>query len=230
MDKPCILLIEDDPSIARLETDYLEIEGFEVVHCADGRKGLEMALQNAWSLIILDLMLPGMDGFEICRKLRDHIDVPMLVVSARSDDIDKIRALGLGADDYVTKPFSPAELVARVKSHLKRYHRLAGKLAEADEITSGSLTIHLRSRRVHLGGIEIDLTTKEFDLLAFLAGHPDIVFSREQLFERIWGADNYGDIGTIAVHIQKIRKKIEADPSSPQYIETVWGAGYRFRR
>jgi DNA-binding response OmpR family regulator len=230
MDKPRILIIEDDPSIARLETDYLEIEGFEVVHCADGRKGAELALQNIWDLIILDLMLPGMDGFEICRRLRDPIDVPLLVVSARSEDIDKIRALGLGADDYITKPFSPAELVARVKSHLKRYQRLAGKLSESDEITSGSLTIHLRSRRVHLSGTEIDLTTKEFDLLAFLAGHPDIVFSREQLFERIWGADNYGDIGTIAVHIQKIRKKIETDPSSPQYIETVWGAGYRFRR
>ncbi len=230
MSKPRILIIEDDPNIARLETDYLEIEGFEVLHCADGRQGLDIALQNPWDLIILDLMLPGMDGFEICRRLREQIEIPMLVVSARSEDIDKIRALGLGADDYVTKPFSPAELVARVKSHLKRYQRLAGKSVEVEEIIVGSLTIHLRSRRVHVAGSEIPLTSKEFELLVFLASHPDIVFSREQLFEKIWGMDNFGDIGTIAVHIQKIRKKIETDPASPKFIETVWGAGYRFRR
>lgn len=230
MSEPRILIIEDDSSIARLETDYLEIEGFQVTHCADGRQGLDIALQNPWDLIILDLMLPGIDGFEICRRLRDQLEIPVLVVSARSEDIDKIRALGLGADDYVTKPFSPAELVARVKSHLKRYLRLAGKTAESDEITSGSLTIHLRSRRVHVAGTEIALTSKEFELLVFLASNPDIVFSREHLFEKIWGMDNYGDIGTIAVHIQKIRKKIEADPASPQFIETVWGAGYRFCR
>lgn len=230
MHKARILIIEDDPSIARLETDYLEIEGFHVTHCADGPQGLEMALQNTWDLIVLDLMLPGMDGFEICRRLREPVDIPLLVVSARSEDIDKIRALGLGADDYITKPFSPAELVARVKSHLKRYQRLAGKAVEVDEITTGALTIHLRSHRVHLSGTEIALTSKEFELLVFLASHPDIVFSREQLFEKIWGMDNYGDIGTIAVHIQKIRKKIEADPGAPQFIETVWGAGYRFKR
>lgn len=230
MSKSRILIIEDDPSIARLETDYLEIEGFHVTHCADGKKGLDTALQNPWDLIILDLMLPGMDGFEICRRLRDQIEIPLLVVSARSEDIDKIRALGLGADDYVTKPFSPAELVARVKSHLKRYQRLAGKTAEIDEITAGTLTIHLKSRRVHVSGHEIVMTAKEFELLVFLASNPDIVFSREQLFEKIWGLDNYGDIGTIAVHIQKIRKKIELDPASPQFIETVWGAGYRFTR
>lgn len=230
MYKSRVLIIEDDPSIARLETDYLEIEGFDVTHCTDGRQGLDIALQTPWDLIILDLMLPGMDGFEICRRLREKLDIPMLVVSARSEDIDKIRALGLGADDYVTKPFSPAELVARVKSHLKRYQRLAGKAAEADEIIAGTLSIHLRSHRVHVAGVEIPLTSKEFELLVFLASHPDIVFSREQLFEKIWGLDNYGDIGTIAVHIQKIRKKIEADPASPRFIETVWGAGYRFSR
>ncbi len=230
MSKAHILIIEDDASIARLEIDYLEIEGFQVTHCPDGKRGLETALQGPWDLIILDLMLPGMDGFEICRRLRDQLEIPLLVVSARSEDIDKIRALGLGADDYVTKPFSPAELVARVKSHLKRYQRLAGKTVEIDEITTGSLTIHLRSHRVHVAGLEIQLTSKEFELLVFLASNPDIVFSREQLFEKIWGMDNYGDIGTIAVHIQKIRKKIEADPSSPHFIETVWGAGYRFNR
>lgn len=230
MSKQRILIIEDDPSIARLETDYLEIDGFHVTHCADGKQGLDAALQNPFDLIILDLMLPGMDGFEICRRLRERLETPMLVVSARSEDIDKIRALGLGADDYVTKPFSPAELVARVKSHLKRYQRLVGKAAETDEITAGSITIHLRSHRVHLAGVEIPLTAKEYELLVFLASNPDIVFSREQIFEKIWGMDSYGDIGTIAVHIQKIRKKIETDPSSPTFIETVWGAGYRFNR
>ncbi len=230
MSKQHILIVEDDPSIARLETDYLEIDGFHVTHCADGKLGLETALQNPFDLIILDLMLPEMDGFEICRRLREQLETPMLVVSARSEDIDKIRALGLGADDYITKPFSPAELVARVKSHLKRYHRLVGKSAELDEITAGSMIIHLRSHRVHVAGMEVPLTAKEYELLVFLASNPDIVFSREQLFEKIWGMDNYGDIGTIAVHIQKIRKKIEADPSAPTFIETIWGAGYRFNR
>lgn len=229
MNNPRILIIEDDPSIARLERDYLEIEGFTVVHQLDGAKGLELALRESWDLLILDLMLPGLDGFEICRQLRNKVDVPLLVVSARVEDIDKIRALGLGADDYVTKPFSPAELVARVKSHLRRYQRLSGKTSETEELVSGNLTIHLRSRRVHVSQSEITLTTKEFDLLAFLASNPDIVFSREQLFEKIWGMDNYGDIGTIAVHIQKIRKKIEEDPANPKFIETVWGAGYRFK-
>lgn len=230
MAREMILLIEDDPSIARLETDYLEIEGFGVIHSSDGRKGLELALQQPWDLIILDLMLPGMDGFELCRRLREKLVVPMLVVSARSEDIDKVRALGLGADDYITKPFSPAELVARVKSHLKRYKRLSARPADSDEITAGALVIHPRARRVHVGGTEALLTAKEFELLLFLASNPDIVFSREQLFEKIWGLDSYGDVGTIAVHIQKIRKKIEEDPSNPRYIETVWGAGYRFNR
>lgn len=228
MNKPHILIVEDDPSIARLETDYLEIDGFQVTHCADGKTGLETAQKNPFDLIILDLMLPGMDGFEICRRLRETLETPLLIVSARSEDIDKIRALGLGADDYITKPFSPAELVARVKSHLKRYQRLVGKAVESEEITTGPMTIHLRSHRVHIAGVEVPLTSKEYELLVFLASNPDIVFSREQLFEKIWGLGNFGDIGTIAVHIQKIRKKIEADPSSPKFIETIWGAGYRF--
>jgi len=225
-----ILLIEDDLSIARLERDYLEIEGYQVTHATDGLQGLEFALKATWDLIIIDLMLPGLDGFEICRQLRAELDIPLLVVSARSEDIDKIRALGLGADDYVTKPFSPAELVARVKSHLKMYQRLVSKTSDLSEINCGNLTIQLKSHRVFIDNKEITLTTKEFELLYFLASNPDIVFSREQIFERIWSVDNYGDIGAVAVYIQKIRKKIEKDPTEPEFIETVWGAGYRFAR
>lgn len=230
MAKAQILLIEDDPSIARLERDYLEIEGYQVTHATDGRQGLEFALKANWDLIVIDLMLPGLDGFEICRQLRAELDIPFLVVSARSEDIDKIRALGLGADDYMTKPFSPAELVARVKSHLRMYQRLVSKSIDSDEINSGSLSIHQKSHRVFVDNKEVLLTTKEFELLYFLASNPDIVFSREQIFERIWRMDNYGDIGAVAVYIQKIRKKIEKDPADPLFIETVWGAGYRFAR
>lgn len=230
MSKSRILIIEDDPDIARLETDYLEIEGMLVAHAADGRIGLEMAQKQSWDLILIDVMLPGMDGFELLKKLRDDTEIPMLMVSARSEDIDKIRALGLGADDYVTKPFSPSELVARVKAHLKRYQRIAGKQQEQEEIVIGSMVIHCRSHRVFVDGKEITLTTKEFELLHFLASNADIIFNRDQLFERIWGSDNYGDIGTVAVHIQKIRKKIEQDPSNPRYVETVWGAGYRMNK
>jgi DNA-binding response OmpR family regulator len=228
MDKLRILIIEDDVNIARLEQDYLEIEGFIVNVINNGAAGLKTAMQNQWDLIILDLMLPGIDGFELCKKLRDQMNIPMLVVSARSEDIDKVRAFGLGADDYLTKPFSPAELVARVKSHIKRYHRLLGVTEKTDEITYAGLVINTKSHRVYINGHEVSFTSKEFELLVFLASHPDIVFSREQLFDKLWGPDYYGDIGTIAVHIQKIRKKIETDPSNPRYIETVWGAGYRF--
>jgi DNA-binding response OmpR family regulator len=225
-----ILLIEDDLSIARLERDYLEIEGYQVTHVTDGRQGLDFALKASWDLVIIDLMLPGLDGFEICRQLRTELDIPLLVVSARSEDIDKIRALGLGADDYVTKPFSPAELVARVKSHIKMYQRLVSKASDSGEINSGSLSIQLKSHRVFVDNREVTLTTKEFELLYFLASNPDIVFSREQIFEKIWSVDNYGDIGAVAVYIQKIRKKIEKDPAEPVFIETVWGAGYRFAK
>lgn len=225
-----ILIIEDDPDIARLESDYLEIEGMQVAHASDGRLGLDMALKQSWDLILIDLMLPGLDGFEILKRLRDETEIPLLMVSARSEDIDKVRALGLGADDYVTKPFSPSELVARVKAHLKRYKRVSGKQQAVEEIVIGSMVIHCKSHRVYVDGKEVPVTTKEFELLHFLAVNADIIFSREQLFERIWGSDNYGDIGTVAVHIQKIRKKIEKDPANPLFIETVWGAGYRMNR
>lgn len=230
MSKQKILIIEDDPDIARLERDYLEIEGFEVTHALDGKIGLEMAQKGQFQLILIDLMLPGIDGFDILKTLREETEIPLLMVSARGEDIDKIRALGLGADDYMTKPFSPSELVARVKAHLKRYQRISSKPQEQEEIEVGGLLIQCRSHRVFVDGKEIALTTKEFELLHFLASNQDIIFNRDQIFERIWGSDNYGDIGTVAVHIQKIRKKIEKDPANPRFIETVWGAGYRMNK
>jgi len=228
MKKHRILIIEDDRNIARLETDYLMIEGYDSVNASTGPEGLKLAETGGFDLIILDLMLPGMDGFELCQTVRKQLDIPVLVVSARIEDIDKIRALGLGADDYMTKPFSPAELVARVKAHLSRYERLVGKNNEPEEISTRGLVINARSHRIFRDGKELSLTSKEFELLFFLASNPDVVFSREQIFEKIWGADNYGDLGTVAVHIQKIRKKIEVDPGDPHHIETVWGTGYRF--
>jgi DNA-binding response OmpR family regulator len=225
-----ILIIEDDKSIAELEKDYLEIEGFSVDIAFTGQDGLNNALFNDQiDLVILDLMLPGIDGYQICREIRTKKDIPILMVSAKKEDIDKIRGLGLGADDYVVKPFSPSELVARVKAHLSRYDRLIGKEIGNEEIMIRGLRIDQGSRKVFVNNIEVILTAKEFDILTFLALHPNHVFSKEQLFEKIWGIDSLGDISTVTVHIRKIREKIETDSSNPQYIETVWGAGYRFR-
>jgi DNA-binding response OmpR family regulator len=225
-----ILIIEDDKSIAELEKDYLEIEGFSVDIAFTGQDGLNNALFNDQiDLVILDLMLPGTDGYQICREIRTKKDIPILMVSAKKEDIDKIRGLGLGADDYVVKPFSPSELVARVKAHLSRYDRLIGKEIGNEEIMIRGLRIDQGSRKVFVNNIEVILTAKEFDILTFLALHPNHVFSKEQLFEKIWGIDSLGDISTVTVHIRKIREKIETDSSNPQYIETVWGAGYRFR-
>jgi DNA-binding response OmpR family regulator len=225
-----ILIIEDDKSIAELERDYLEIDGFSVDIAFTGQDGLNKALFNEKiDLVILDLMLPGADGFQICREIRTKKDIPILMVSARKEDIDKIRGLGLGADDYVVKPFSPSELVARVKAHLSRYDRLIGKEIGNEEIMIRGLRIDQGSRKVFVNNIEVVLTAKEFDILTFLALHPNHVFSKEQLFEKIWGIDSLGDISTVTVHIRKIREKIETDSSDPQYIETVWGAGYRFK-
>ncbi|MDP4104723.1 MAG: response regulator transcription factor [Bacillota bacterium] len=225
-----ILIIEDDKSIAELERDYLEIDGFSVDIAFTGQDGLNKALFNEKiDLVILDLMLPGADGFQICREIRTKKDIPILMVSARKEDIDKIRGLGLGADDYVVKPFSPSELVARVKAHLSRYDRLIAKEIGNEEIMIRGLRIDQGSRKVFVNNIEVVLTAKEFDILTFLALHPNHVFSKEQLFEKIWGIDSLGDISTVTVHIRKIREKIETDSSDPQYIETVWGAGYRFK-
>ncbi len=225
-----ILIIEDEDSIADLEKDYLELSGFEVTIESDGKDGLKEALNRDWDLIILDLMLPGMDGFEICKKVREERNMPIIIVSAKKDDIDKIRGLGLGADDYMTKPFSPSELVARVKAHLSRYERLVNSTVPDNEVVEiRGLKIDKTARRVWVNGEEKQFTTKEFDLLTFLASNPDRVFSKDELFRNIWDMDSVGDIATVTVHIKKIREKIEADSSNPQYIETIWGVGYRFR-
>ena len=225
-----ILIIEDEADIAELEKDYLELSGFEVQIENNGTTGLERALHEEFDLYILDLMLPGTDGFEICASIRKANDRPILLVAAKKDDIDKIHGLGLGADDYITKPFSPSELVARVKAHISRYERIAGASAQQNDIVEiRGLKIDKTSRRVWVNDEEKTLTTKEFDLLTFLAEHPDRVFSKEELFSYIWDADMVGDIATVTVHIKKIREKIEADKSRPQYIETIWGAGYRFK-
>ena len=225
-----ILIVEDEESIAELEKDYLELSDFQVDIETDGKKGLETALAGEYDLFILDLMLPGADGFEICRKIREAKNVPILMVSAKKDDIDKIRGLGLGADDYITKPFSPSELVARVKAHLARYERLVSTGAAKNEvILIRGLRIDKTARRVWVNGEETQFTTKEFDLLTFLAENPDHVFKKEELFRKIWNMESVGDIATVTVHIKKIREKIEFDTSKPQYIETIWGVGYRFK-
>ncbi len=225
-----VLIIEDDISIAELERDYLEINGFSVDIESSGDKGFYKVQHEDYDLVILDVMLPTMDGFEICKRIRIEKDIPILMVSAKKEDIDKIRALGLGADDYMTKPFSPNELVARVKAHILRYERLvngSGK-KEQDIIQIRGITIDKTSRRIFINDKEINFTTKEFDLLLLLASNPNRVFSKEELFERIWGMDSSGEIATVTVHIRKIREKIESDSSKPQYIETIWGIGYRF--
>ena len=225
-----ILIVEDEVAIADLEKDYLELSGFEVEIENDGTKGLERALHEEFDLFILDLMLPGVDGFEICKKIREIKNTPILMVSAKKDDIDKIRGLGLGADDYVTKPFSPSELVARVKAHLARYERLIGSnMPQNDIIEIRGIKIDKTARRVWVNGEEKQFTTKEFDLLTFLAENPNHVFTKEELFRKIWGMESIGDIATVTVHIKKIREKIEMNTNKPQYIETIWGVGYRFK-
>lgn len=225
-----ILIVEDEVSIAELEKDYLELSGFEVDMEHSGDTGLERALKNEYNLVILDLMLPGIDGFEICRRIREQKNIPVLMVSAKKEDIDKIRGLGMGADDYITKPFSPSELVARVKAHLARYERLIGSAAKTNEIIEiRGLKIDKTARRVYVNGEEKAFTTKEFDLLTFLAENPNHVFKKEELFNKIWDMESLGDIATVTVHIKKIREKIEFNTSKPQYIETIWGVGYRFK-
>lgn len=228
-----ILIVEDEEAIADLEKDYLELSGFEVDIEHRGDVGLKRALTEEFNLIILDLMLPEMDGFDICREIRAQKNTPVIMVSAKKDDIDKIRGLGLGADDYMTKPFSPSELVARVKAHLNRYDTLIDQSVTRDNVNeiirAGDLEIDKTARRVFIRGEEKTFTTKEFDLLFFLAKNPNHVFKKEELFQKIWGFTSVGDIATVTVHIKKIREKIEADTSNPEYIETIWGVGYRFK-
>ena len=225
-----ILIVEDEATIADLEKDYLELSGFEVEIANDGELGLAKALTKDYDLVILDLMLPGVDGFEICRQVRAEKNTPIIMVSAKKDDIDKIRGLGLGADDYMTKPFSPSELVARVKAHMARYERLIGSVMEENKVIEiRGLKIDTTARRVWINGEEKTFTTKEFDLLTFLASHPNHVYTKDELFSEIWDMESIGDIATVTVHIKKIREKIEFDTSKPQYIETIWGVGYRFK-
>ena len=225
-----ILIIEDEVSIAELEKDYLELSGFAVEMEHDGEAGLARALAGDYDLFVLDLMLPGMDGFEICRRIREVRNTPIIMVSAKKEDIDKIRGLGLGADDYITKPFSPSEMVARVKAHLARYERLVSSgMPVNDIIEIRGLKIDKTARRVWVNGEEKNFTTKEFDLLAFLAQNPNHVYTKEELFSKIWDMESIGDIATVTVHIKKIREKIEFNTAKPQYIETIWGVGYRFK-
>ncbi len=225
-----ILIIEDEVAIADLEKDYLELSGFEVTIEHTGDKGLERALEEDFDLVVLDLMLPGLDGFEVCKQIRERKDIPILMVSAKKDDIDKIHGLGLGADDYMTKPFSPSELVARVKAHMARYNRLVHTNQKSNDIVEiRGIRIDKTARRVYVDGEEKNFTTKEFDLLTFLAENPNHVFTKEELFREIWDMDSVGDIATVTVHIKKIREKIEGNSTKPQYIETIWGVGYRFK-
>ena len=228
-----ILIIEDEEAIAELERDYLTVSDFDVTIKTTGNEGLAEALTNDYNLIILDLMLPGIDGFEVCKTIREKKNIPILMVSAKKEDIDKVKGLGLGADDYMTKPFSPSELVARVKAHLSRYQRLVGSNTSAyggNEIVEiRGLKIDKTARRVYVDGEEKIFTTKEFDLLTFLAEHPNRVYTKDELFREIWGMESMGDVATVTVHIKKIRETIEYNTANPQYVETIWGVGYRFK-
>ena len=225
-----ILIIEDEEAIADLEKDYLELSGFEVEIANRGDVGLEKALNEDYDLIILDLMLPEVDGFDICRQVRQEKNIPIIMVSAKTEDTDKIFGLNVGADDYMTKPFSPSELVARVKAHMERYNRLVGSsVVKNDIIEIRGIKIDKTARRIWVNGEEKTFTTKEFDLLTFLAENPNRVFTKAELFRQIWDMESVGDIATVTVHIKKIREKIEFNTAKPQYIETIWGVGYRFK-
>jgi len=223
-----ILIIEDDVNIAEMEKDYLQLNGYNVEIAQDGEVGFKKALLGIYDVIIVDLMLPKKSGFDIVRELRAKFEIPIIIVSAKNEDIDKIRGLGFGADDYITKPFSPSELTARIKSHIIRYERLAGKKTLVDTINHKGLEIHTDSHKVFVNGRQVQFTTTEYAVLVFLASNPNIVFTKDQLFNSIWGEEDFGDTATVAVHIQKIRKKLEKNPGNPEYIETIWGTGYRF--
>lgn len=226
-----ILIVEDDDKIAEIEQDYLQANGFATERSSDGRKGLSMALQGDYALILLDIMLPGLDGFAICQELRRKKETPVLMVTARQEEVDILKGLGAGADDYIMKPFNPNELVARVKSHIRRFESIiASSRPHVHVIRCGDLEIQQDAYRVLLRGKEIPFTRREFEVLSFLAENPDIIFSRETLFEKVWGCEAMGDSATVMVHINRIREKIEDDPAHPKYLETVRGVGYRFRR
>ena len=225
-----ILIIEDDETIAAIERDYLVLSEFEVDIASTGNEGIAKGRSGRYDLILLDMMLPGIDGFTVCRTLRETLDIPILMVTARQEDIDKIKGLGIGADDYITKPFSPNVLVARIKANLAQYARLKNTGGpNGAQIQMGNILIHEAFRRVFVDGAEVELKNKEYELLLFLMSNADIVFSKETLYERIWGYDALGDNATVAVHINRLREKIEKNPAQPRYIQTVWGVGYRFK-
>lgn len=226
-----ILIVEDDKAIAELERDYLEANDYKVDICEDGESGLQKALNEDYALVLLDVMLPKEDGFQVCKKLRNEKNIPIILVSAKREDIDKIRGLGLGANDYIVKPFNPSELIARVKSQIANYERLTSKPKEEENVLHiDNLRINIDSHEVFLDNNLIVLPNKEFELLVFLTKHPNIVFSKDQLFEKIWGLDAIGEISTVTVHVNRVREKIEKDTANPKFIETVWGSGYRFRK
>lgn len=222
-----ILIIEDDEAIAELERDYLELSGHEARVERDGRTGLTLALSDSFDLVLLDLMLPGMDGLEICRAIRGALDIPVLMCTARTTELDAVRGLGLGADDYIKKPFSPAELAARVDAHLERYARLKGRGGTGEIVVAGDVRLDVDAWRAVVRGERVELRAKEFELLLVLARNPDVVFSREELYRRVWGSDGTGDDSTVTVHVKRLRGKIEKDPAAPRIIQTVRGAGYR---
>lgn len=224
-----ILIIEDDKKIAEFEKDYLEANQYQVDVCYTGEDGIKKANENSYDLIVLDIMLPNIDGFEVCRQLiKDH-DIPILFVTAKNENLDKIKGLGMGATDYIVKPFEPSELVARVGTHIRRYELLTKTGMKEDVIIREDLTIEVKSRKVYINGEEIFLPNKEFELLYFLANNINIVFNKQQLLDKVWGLDSFVDEATVAVHINRIRDKIEDDSLNPKYIETLWGAGYRFK-
>ena len=230
MNKALILVVEDDRPIRNLIVTTLKTHDYKYITAENGSSAILEASSHKPEIILLDLGLPDMEGVDVIKKVRTWSNVPIIVISARSEDVDKIEALDAGADDYITKPFSPSELVARVKAHLNRYQRLVNNQMEANDIIEiRGLKIDKTARRVYLNGEEKVFTTKEFDLLTFLAGHPNRVFTKEELFNKIWDMESLGDIATVTVHIKKIREKIEVNTAKPQYIETIWGVGYRFK-
>lgn len=234
-DNKKILIIEDDPDISMIEEAYLQASGFETKILSDGMDAAQIAEEEQFDLVLLDLMLPGKSGYQVCREIRDKVDIPILMVTVRTESVDKVRGLGLGADDYISKPFDPAELVARVNANLRQYQRMVEKFSDkgpdaSEEIQVQDLRILVNSWKVFKGDTEIRFPNREFELLKFLAMNPNIVFSREKLFEKIWGYDYVGDSATVMVHINRIREKIEDDPKNPKILETVWGAGYRLNK
>ena len=229
---PKILIVEDDQTISKLIAASLSISGYESVPCFDGNEAVHMVRNEEFDLILLDIMLPGLDGFQVMEKIRET-GTPVIFLTAMGDVSDRVKGLKSGAEDYIVKPFSPAELVARVKAHIGIHERLLkkGREKEAYEkaIEVRGLRIDAGARRVFVRGEEVALTNKEFELLLFLAENPNIAFSKETLFDRVWGLDAVGDTATVTVHVNRLREKLEDGTESPDYIETVWGVGYRFR-